>query len=219
MVSAPTKPQPTVTQAPTAPLLLRLPEEWQLNDDCVARLSDLNEGIWFERTAEGTLRIVPPPGNRSSVRAGRIFAQISHWELDQGRGFAAPADGGFHLPDSSLSIPDASWISDERLAAIDDDDEQVFVACPDFVLEVRSPSRSLQEQQTKMAGWIASGVRLGWLLDAFEETVWVYREGQPEPERLERPMTLSGESVMEGLSVDLTRVWRQTAPAETPSDS
>ena len=66
---------------------------------------------------------------------------------------------------------------------------------------------------------MANGVRLGWLLDAFEETVWVYREGQPEPERLERPMTLSGESVMEGLSVDLSRVWRPTAPSETPSDS
>ena len=35
---------------------------------------------------------------------------------------------------------------------------------------------------------MANGVRLGWLLDAFEETVWVYREGQPEPERLDRPM-------------------------------
>ena len=154
MVSAPTKPQSTVTQAPTAPLLLRLPEEWQLTDDCVAQLSDLNEGLWFERTAEGALRIVPPPGNRSSVRAGRIFAQISRWELDQGRGFAAPADGGFHLPDSSLSIPDASWISDERLAAIDDDDEQVFVACPDFVLEVRSPSQTLQERRRRWgSGW------------------------------------------------------------------
>ena len=87
------------------------------------------------------------------------------------------------------------------------------------MLEVRSPSQSLQEQQTKMAGWMANGVRLGWLLDAFEETVWVYREGQPEPERLDRPMTLSGESVMEGLSVDLTRVWRPTASGETPSDS
>ena len=87
------------------------------------------------------------------------------------------------------------------------------------MLEVRSPSQTLQEQQTKMGEWMANGVRLGWLLEAFEETVWVYREGQPEPERLDRPMALSGESVMEGLSVDLTRVWRPSAPGETPSDS
>ena len=57
---------------------------------------------------------------------------------------------------------------------------------------------------------MANGVRLGWLIDPFDAQVWIYREGQSEPELLERPDTLSGEDVMPGLTVDLTQVW----PAE-----
>ena len=64
------------------------------------------------------------------------------------------------------------------------------------------------------AGWPTVS-DFGWLVDAFTDSVWVYREGQPEPERLERPMILSGESVMEGLSVDLTHVWRAESPQTT----
>ena len=37
--------------------------------------------------------------------------------------------------------------------------------------------------------------------------VWVYRAGQVEPEQLVHPETLSGESVLEGLTVNLTHVW------------
>ena len=55
---------------------------------------------------------------------------------------------------------------------------------------------------------MANGVRLGWLIDPYEALVWIYREGQEEPELLERPDTLSGEDVMVGLVVDLTRLWR-----------
>lgn len=61
-----------------------------------------------------------------------------------------------------------------------------------------------------MQEWMASGARLGWLIDVYtgEGEVWVYRQGDSEPERLERPDSLSGEAVAEGLIVDLTRVWR-----------
>ena len=50
------------------------------------------------------------------------------------------------------------------------------------------------------------GVQLGWLVDPLEQTVWIYRPNQ-EPEQLERPATLYGEDVLEGLEVDMAEVW------------
>ena len=219
MVSAPTKPPLAPTIVPGASTTLRLPAEWELTTDCLIELAALNEALFFERTAAGALVITGPPGNLSSKRGFAIGLQIGNWALSRDDGDAGAADEGYELPDSSVRTPDFSWVSRVRLAEIEVSDEGVWRVCPDFVLEVRSRGQSVPEQQRKMERWMANGVRLGWLVDAFTDSVWVYREGQPEPERLERPLSLSGESVMEGLSVDLSRVWRPTAPSETPSDS
>ena len=219
MVSAPTKAPLAPRIVPGASTTLRLPADWKLTTDCLIELAALNEALFFERTAEGALVITGPPGNLSSKRGFAIGLQIANWALARGSGDVGTADEGYELPDSSVRTPDFSWVSSERLAEIEVSDEGVGKVCPDFVLEVRSRGQSAPEQQRKMERWMANGVRLGWLLDAFEVTAWVYREGQPEPEQLDRPMTLSGESVMEGLSVDLTHVWRLTAPRETPGDS
>ncbi len=219
MVSAPTKPPLAPTIVPGASTTLRLPAEWKLTTDCLIELAALNEALFFARTAEGALVITGPPGNLSSKRGFAIGLQIANWALSRGSGDVGAADEGYELPDSSVRTPDFSWVSSDRLAEIEVGDEGVWKVCPDFVLEVRSRGQSVPEQQRKMERWMANGVRLGWLVDAFTDSVWIYREGHAEPEQLDRPMTLAGESVMEGLSVDLTHVWRPTAPGETAGDS
>ena len=215
MVSAEAKPQAAPTgelgewsdAAGSPPITLRLPEEWVLSDACVVALGELNDCWSFERSAEGALVIGSPAGNLNSERGGVIFAQVLSWSFEATDGYAAPADGGYHLPDGALLVPDASWVSKERLAEIEVEDEGVWVVVPDFVLEVRSRSQEIEDQQEKMEQWMANGVRLGWLIDPFEGEVWIYRERQEEPELLERPDSISGEAVMPGLVVDLTRVW------------
>ena len=54
---------------------------------------------------------------------------------------------------------------------------------------------------------MAYGARLGWLIDAYSEKVWIYREGQDEPEELAKLAQLSGEDVLSGLVVDMARIW------------
>ena len=215
MVSAATKPPLAPAIAPGASTTLRLPAEWKLTTDCLIELAALNDALSFERTAEGALVITGPPGNLSSKRGFAIGRQIDNWALSRNSGEVGAADEGYELPDSSVRTPDFSWVSSEHLAEIEVSDEGVWRVCPDFVLEVRSRGQSAPQQQRKMERWMANGVRLGWLVDAFTDSVWVYRAGQSEPERLERPMSLSGESVMEGLSVDLTHVWRAESPQTT----
>ena len=55
--------------------------------------------------------------------------------------------------------------------------------------------------------WLRNGVRLGWLVDPFEQQLWVYRPGAAAVV-LERPEQLSDEEVLPGLVVDLRRIWR-----------
>ena len=215
MVQAPVKPE-SVEQCGTEinadlagapPITLRLPSQWPLSDDDLVELGTLNDALWFERTAEGALQISPPPSFYSSRSAGRVFGQILNWQLDGRDGEALSSDGGYVLPDSRILVPDASWISAERLEGNQPDQTDILHIAPDFVLEVLSPSQDIRDQQEKMERWMANGVRLGWLIDPFNARVWIYREGQDEPELLERPDTLSGDNVMVGLTVDLTRIW------------
>jgi Uma2 family endonuclease len=71
--------------------------------------------------------------------------------------------------------------------------------CPDFVAELRSPSDDLADLQAKMAGYLACGARLGWLLDPFEKHV--YRRGR-DVEILEHPERVDGEDVLNGFVLD-----------------
>ena len=216
MVQAPVKPAPAPPDAPilsadlaeAPPIALRLPPQWELTDERVVELGEANELLGFERTAEGVLHITLPAGFGTGENEVSVGAQIVHWRFERNLGRTTGATSGYSLPDGALLAPDAAWISDERLADIEIEPTKPLPAAPDFVLEVRSLSQNIRDQQEKMERWMANGVRLGWLIDPYDALVWIYREGQDEPELLERPDTLSGEDVMVGLVVDLTRLWR-----------
>ena len=76
---------------------------------------------------------------------------------------------------------------------------------PDFVLELLSPTDSLEKTQAKMQEYLNSGVRLGWLIDRDNRTVEVYRINQPV-EVLKEPKQLSEESVLPGFVLDSNSV-------------
>ncbi len=193
------------TAAAPWPAVLQLPAAWPLSDCALERLSRLNRPWRFETTAEGALLMNAPAGPDSSAQGLEIAVALTLWARSGGGGRVFESGAGFRLPDQAVRSPDAAWISSGRLAAADR--SRIFWAVvPDFVLEVRSASDRLADQQAKMQLWIADGVRLGWLLDAQDETAWIYRPGR-QPQCLARPARLSGEDVLPGLAVDLARIW------------
>ena len=50
-----------------------------------------------------------------------------------------------------------------------------------------------------------NGALLGWLIDARNRRVYIYRAGQPEPVLLETPTTLSGEEALPGYTFEVAR--------------
>ncbi len=190
------------------PVRLQLPsewDEWKLTDDRFIELCDANEGWRIETDAEGGLLLMAPTGPDSSDRGGRIYAQMLGWSDRRARGRAFESSATFRLPNGDRRMPDAAWISDERLAAISDD-EIIWRVCPDFVVELRSASDARSDQQAKMEMWISQGARLGWLVDPLEATVWIYRP-EREAERVERPESLTATEIAGDLTIDFSRVW------------
>ena len=188
------------------PLRLRLPPEWELTDERLLELGSLNEEWRIETDCERGLLIMPPPGAESSDQSGRIYAQTLTWSDARALGRAFESSAMFELPNGERRMPDAAWISDERLASIAGEERVIWRVCPDFIVEVRSATDDLAVLQAKMEMWVSQGARLGWLVDPLEELVWVYRP-ERETERIERPLSLAAAEISDDLVIDLSRVW------------
>jgi Uma2 family endonuclease len=111
------------------------------------------------------------------------------------------------LPSGAARSPDASWVDRARLAEVTREQKRKFTRlCPDFVVELTSPSDRLSRVQQKMREWIENGVQLGWLVDADNRTAYIYRPGR-EPEILVEPLRLEGEGPVAGFVLKLERIW------------
>ena len=179
----------------------------KLTDEQFYQLCQDNENLRFERTATGELIIMPPAGGETSNRNGRLNQQLFNWTDTDGTGIAFDSSGGFKLPLGGDRSPDASWVKLERWNALTLEQQKKFLPlCPDFVVELLSPSDSLKEAQDKMKEYLDNGVRLGWLINRKFRQVEIYRKGQ-EIEVIESPITLSGETVLPGFVLNLESIW------------
>ena len=78
--------------------------------------------------------------------------------------------------------------------------------CPDFVVELASPSDSLEETKEKMGEYIENGAQLGWLIHRKTKQVYVYRPNH-EPEVLDNPEIVSGAPLLIRFELDLREIW------------
>jgi Uma2 family endonuclease len=174
-----------------------------LTDDQFFELCQKNRDYRFERTSDGELIIMPPTGGETSNRNARLTQRLMNWADTNELGIAFDSNGGFKLPNGADRAPDASWIKIERWNALTSEQRQKFLPlCPDFVVELRSPTDSLKTTQEKMQEYIDNGARLGWLIDQKNQRVEIYRQGQ-DVEILQSPASLSGEDVLPGFVLDL----------------
>jgi Uma2 family endonuclease len=189
------------------PVVVRLRPAVDLSEDQFFELCQLNRDLRIERNAEGELLIMSPAGWETSDRNSEINMQLRQWAKRDRTGMVTDSSGGYTLPNGATRAPDAAWIARARLEPIPPARRERFLpVCPDFVLELRSPSDRLQDLHDKMQEYLANGARLGWLLDREPRHVYVYRPGAPV-ERLENPETLSGDPVLPGFVLDLREIW------------
>ncbi len=188
-------------------VVLNLPREFVFNEDAFYDFCRANADLRIERTAEGEIIVMPPTGWETMDRNSELTTQVRIWAKSDGRGKAGESSGGFILPNGAERSPDASWIRRERLAQLTAEQRRKFAPlCPDFVVELMSPSDKLRVVQAKMEEYIANGAQLGWLLDPDNRTVYVYRPNAPV-EKLENVLEVSGEPELPGFVLQLAEIW------------
>ncbi|MEH1917969.1 Uma2 family endonuclease [Nostoc sp.] len=186
-------------------LILNLSPTIELTDEQFFQLCQNNRDLRLERTAEGELIIMPPTGWESGNRNSKLTARLEFWADADGTGLAFDSSTGFKLPNGANRSPDASWVSRERLEALNPDLAKFLPLAPDFAVELRSASDSLKTVQQKMQEYIDNGVRLGWLIDPQNQQVEIYRPRQ-DVEILQSPTSLSGEDVLPGFVLNLAQI-------------
>jgi Uma2 family endonuclease len=205
-----------VAHAPTAtvPLVdvlvapLVVPPEVHTDDGALFAFSTAHPDWRVERTARGGLVLMAPAGGEAGWRNARITAALTLWADQDGRGAAFDSSTGFRLPNGAIRSPAASWVSRQRLAALSPEEKRRFLPlCPDFVIELRSPSDELATLQTKMEEYLANGARLGWLLDPTERRVYRYQPGMTV-ESVDEGDRLAGDPLLPGFTLRLDSIWQ-----------
>ncbi|NEO72903.1 Uma2 family endonuclease [Moorena sp. SIO3H5] len=191
----------TISLPPNLELKLDLTDEqfWQLCHD--------NSDLRFERTATGELIIMSPTGSTTGERNADLIYQLKAWSRQNNLGKVFDYNTGFTLPNGADRSPDASWVQQERWDALTPVEQERFAPiCPDFVVELMSPSDSLEKTRQKMREYMENGARLGWLINRKQRKTEIYRPHQAV-EIINNPDTISGEDVLPGFVLDLSTIW------------
>ena len=182
-------------------------ESIELTQEQLYQLCINNRDLHIERNANGDLVIMPPTGGQTGNRNGRLIQQLFNWSDSNGTGIAFDSSTGFILPNGANRSPDASWIPLTRWDALTEREKQRFLPlCPDFAVELLSPSDNLAKTQAKMQEYLDNGTILGWLINPTQQQVEIYRQGKTT-EILDQPNSLSGENVLSGFVLDLQPIW------------
>lgn len=132
--------------------MVSLPSPLQLglaiNDEQFWQLCHQHQDLQFERTAEGKLIIMSPTGGLTSDRNSEINFQLRLWNRNYKLGKVFDSSGGFKLPNGANRSPDSAWLEFSRWNSLTDQQQERFIPlCPDFVLELRSPSDAIKTIQ------------------------------------------------------------------------
>ena len=188
-------------------ITLRLSPAIEITDDEFFAFCQLNRDLRFERTAEGDIIVMAPTGGETGNRNADITAQLVTWTKRDGTGAAFDSSTGFKLPNGADRSPDGSWVRKSRLAALTHEQKLKFLPlCPDFVIELLSPTDTLAVTQAKMSEYIENGAQLGWLIDPEVRQIHVYRSRQAVVV-LENVTEIAADPELPGFVLDLREIW------------
>ncbi|NER89724.1 Uma2 family endonuclease [Moorena sp. SIO3A2] len=196
------------TPVETNPIVLRMPPELDMDDDQFFEFCQVNRDLLIERTFDGEIIIMPPTGGETSDKNSDINFQLRLWNRQTKLGKVFESSCGFKLPNGADRSPDASWLKLERWESLSKEERKKFIPlCPDFVIELRSPSDRVKDLKEKMEEYMDNGARLGWLIEPNSRRVYIYRPGA-DVEQLENPATVKGDdSVLPGFVMVMEEIW------------
>lgn len=163
-----------------------------------------NPGLRMERDHTKQIFIMAPTGYYTGGINSGIFGELYIWNKRYNTGKVFDSSTGFTLPDGAVFSPDAAWVSNERNNLLSEEEKNKFApVCPNFIVELKSPSDRLKILKNKMLKWMENGAQLGWLIDPETKQVFIYREDGSIAVIQGFSNKLSGENVLPGFELDL----------------
>lgn len=182
------------------------PLRHKLTDDDFFEICQQNGEMRIEMNKEGDMIVMMPTGGEGGNRNYNLIVEFGIWAKQDGTGVGFDSSTGFKLPNGAKRSPDLSWIQRKRWTRVPKKLRKKFPPiCPDFVVELRSETDDLEVVQAKMEEYIENGAQLGWLIDPLEKKVHIYRRDE-KVKTLNRPKTISGEPLLQGLKLKLTGI-------------
>ncbi len=181
----------------------------EMDDERFHGFCAANRDLRIERDRHGNLITMAPAASSSGYGNTELVWHFKSWAKKRGLRGVFGESAGFKLPNGAIRAPDVAWVRPERLKGLTKKQWDEFAPlCPDFVLELRSPSDSLRVLREKMEEYMEQGAQLGWLLDPKTRRVSIYRPGEPV-ETLDDPVTISGEPVLPGFTLNVRELWEE----------
>ncbi len=171
-------------------------EQWQLSWDDAYRYD-----LW-----DGEVIQMAPAGEVHGAIATEIGRLVANYGRERQLGRTYMVETGFVLDEVRQRVlaPDVAFVARHRLAARGG--QGFFRGAPDLAVEVRSPSQSAREMDTKANGYLAAGTRLVWVVDPARRAATVYRPDQL-PQVLGPEEQLDGYDVLPGFRVAVAAIF------------
>jgi Uma2 family endonuclease len=186
---------------------IHLPRTLRCTQEQFVELVKANPELRWELTAQGEVIVMPPTGSETGNYNSELIANFVIWNRQSQLGKVFDSSTGFRLPNGAIRSPDVAWIAQERWAQLSPEQRRTFAPiCPDFVVELVSPTDDVNALEAKMQEYIENGCRLGWLVNPQKRQVTLYRP-QMAPETISFDVPLTGEDVLPGLTLDVRHIF------------
>lgn len=169
--------------------------ELDLPDDDTLLFYELIEGEIVARPKSG---ISGKHGDITAVIAGELylFLKVNAAQKKLGRVYSGASTLLGQPEGSNYLVPDVCFVTNGRTP---DNFSGPIPVAPDLVVEVNSPSDSVQRIHQKIQAYLAAGVRLVWSVYMLEQFVIIYRASDPtDPSLVTIKGELDGEEVLSG---------------------
>jgi Uma2 family endonuclease len=177
-----------------------------MTDDEFFHFCTQNPEYRIERTAEGRIIVMSGTGGKTGNRNALLTWELIGWALKDHTGVGFDSSTLYRLPNGAMRSPDGSWVPRARLARLTTDQKEKYLPlCPDFVIELTSPSDRLPVVQEKMDEWMANGCQLGWVIDVKKRRVYVYSASGMIV--LDNPSQIEAGDPVKGFILHLDNIW------------
>jgi Uma2 family endonuclease len=157
----------------------------------------------LELSAKGELIIMSPVGGEGGIEEANLITTVNLWNRQTQLGKVFSSSTIFRLPNGAHRSPDVAWVKLSRWQGLSSAEQKKFPPlCPDFVIELCSPSDQLAILREKMHEYLVNGCQLAWLIDPQNQQVEIYHPGLA-PEIKSLPTTLDGGQILPGLVLEL----------------